>query len=203
MFNAVFSSGNVPLNATFNVNTNMSANFGETIMVTPKLVHVDTTSNWNAQVDYIGQSGHLYVYTDYTNLAGESVPGFKFGDGTSYLIDLPFVAGNENTSASVYVNTTAGWNAQPQLVGLANRVYVYSDYISGDGLPVPGMKIGDGSAYLIDLPFVAGNNTALAAHISDTTAHITESERLFWNNKVTCFISNGDEETVVFTKDNV
>ena len=161
------------------------------------------TANWNAQRDLVGLKTHLYVYIDYIVEDGIAYPGFKFGDGQAYLIDLPFVSGNEATSGAVYVDTTANWNAKPQLIGKTNHVYVYSDYFMIDGMGVPGMKIGDGMAYLIDLPFVSGNDTRLNEHIADTEVHITNAERLFWNNKVTCFMSNGDEENIVFTKDNV
>ena len=163
-------------------------------------IHYDTTANWNAQPRLVALPGHIYVYTDYMVVNGVTIPGIKIGDGTAYLIDLPFVAGNTNVATGVYVNTTDGWNSQPALISVANQIYVYSDYSSVDGHECPGIKIGDGLSYLIDIPFVVGNTQALNDHISDTNVHITNAERAFWNDKVTCFLSSGDAENLVFTK---
>ena len=54
---------------------------------------------------------------------------------------------------------------------------------------VPGIKIGDGSAYVVDLPFV----------------NVTSEQINFWNNKVNCYlepelIADGDNETLIFTR---
>ena len=101
---------------------------------------------------------------------------------------------------NVHIDTTANWNAQPQLVGKRGHLYIYKDYTVVDGVEVPAFKVGDGSAYLIDAPFVAGNDSKLKAHISDVNVHIQDGEREFWNNKVTAFLSQGDSETLVLTK---
>ena len=101
---------------------------------------------------------------------------------------------------NVHADTTANWNAQPQFVGKKGHLYIYTDYDTIDGVPIPAMKIGDGSAYLIDAPFLTANATRFNAHVADTDVHIQPGEREFWNNKVTAFISQGDEETLVVTK---
>ena len=67
----------------------------------------------------------------------------------------------EHGGIGVYVlyDSTAGWNAQPDLVAAHGVIYVYSDYssvtIEGDTVPVPGFKVGDGVTLLKDLPFSA------------------------------------------------
>jgi len=97
----------------------------------------------------------------------------------------------------VYFNTTAGWAAQSGLVGQANTIYIYTDYQEDeDGNPIAGLKIGDGNAYLIDAPFL---DTLYLEHINDTDIHVTPAEKEFWNNKVRCFYSLTDNDTVVFT----
>lgn len=106
-----------------------------------------------------------------------------------------------NRTDTIHIDTTAHWDAQQTLVGQLNHIYVYSDYQSINGVSVPGIKVGDGAAYLIDAPFIAANNTELNSHISNTNVHVTASEKLSWNDKVTCFISQGDSETVVFSKE--
>ena len=69
-------------------------------------------------------------------------------------------------------------------------MYIYSDYkvIEKDGeeIYLPGIKIGDGKAFLIDIPFLNSaqdSNNQFIEHINDMSRHITEAERQFWNNK--------------------
>jgi hypothetical protein len=97
----------------------------------------------------------------------------------------------------VYFNTTAGWAAQGSLVSEANTLYIYTDYQQdSEGNDIPGIKIGDGNAYLIDKPFL---DTIYYEHVNDTDIHITAEEREFWNNKVRCYYSPTNDETVIFT----
>lgn len=62
----------------------------------------DTTKNWNSDKTRIAQKGVIYVYSDYARTTDPGtgvevpVPGFKVGDGTSYLIDMPFAQGDIN-----------------------------------------------------------------------------------------------------------
>lgn len=100
----------------------------------------------------------------------------------------------------VHIDTTERWNAQRFLIAEKGIIYVYSDYVVLHGINVPAVKIGDGTSYLIDLPFVMGNNDVLNDHVHNNTIHITEDERQFWNNKVTCFLSKIDQTNLVLTK---
>ena len=102
----------------------------------------------------------------------------------------------------VHMDTVDHWNAQKDFIGEAGHIYVYTDYTEKDGEKIAGIKISDGKAYLIDTPFVSGNTDELYRHINDQSIHVTDEEKDFWNNKVTCFLSQGDEETLVFTKEN-
>lgn len=103
-------------------------------------------------------------------------------------------------SDNIHVDTTANWNSQIELVAKANNIYIYSDYITGD-TDLPGMKVGDGTTYLIDLPFLAGNNDILTQHMLNNVIHVSQADRDFWNNKVTCYISSEDPDTLVFSYD--
>jgi hypothetical protein len=99
---------------------------------------------------------------------------------------------------SVASNTTDGWNSQRDLISKKNVLYVYTDYRQtedeeGNVKNIPGIKIGDGKAYLIDLPFV---NDIYLSHINDSTIHVTQSEKNSWNNKVMCYISG---KRLIFT----
>lgn len=101
----------------------------------------------------------------------------------------------------VHFDTVAHWNTQRDLVAKNGHIYVYTDYQVIDGVNIPAIKIGDGNAYLIDIPFVDSNSSLLKTHIDDKEIHITSDERDFWNNKVTAFISSDDEKTLVLSKE--
>lgn len=87
----------------------------------------------------------------------------------------------------IHRDTTQHWNAQRTLVSKAGHIYIYTDKETVDGRNIPGIKIGDGLAYLIDMPFI------------DTTEN-TQPGSEYWNKKVKCFLSQGENENLVFTK---
>ena len=107
---------------------------------------------------------------------------------------------------AIYYDTTANWNMQHSLITEEGAVYIYSDYTTytdgaGNVTPLAGIKIGDGNAYLIDVPFVTDAITAaLLNHINNHEVHITAQEREFWNNKVSAYIDPGSSEILVLSK---
>lgn len=110
--------------------------------------------------------------------------------------------------SKVYYDTTENWNLVPDLISERGAIYVYSDRYSyvddvGNLILIPGLKVGDGSAYLIDLPFTdADTIRTLAEHIKDNVRHITQEERTFWNNKVSSYVNQDDTENLVLSKTN-
>lgn len=96
----------------------------------------------------------------------------------------------------ILYDTKANWDSQVSLVSVQNTMYIYTDYQQEGGVNVPGVKIGDGNAYLIDIPFM---DIKYYNHINDETIHITDEEREFWNNKVRCYKSLEEEENLIFT----
>lgn len=97
----------------------------------------------------------------------------------------------------VFYGTTAYWNSQPQFIPIRGCIYIYSDHDRDDqGNNIPGIKIGDGTSYLIDMPFT---DKKYAEHITDTLIHVSPSDRAFWDGKVRCFIDPTDLENLVFT----
>lgn len=107
--------------------------------------------------------------------------------------------------ARIEVKTSAEWSGYTQYVPEAGKIIVYSDRRVIDGVAYPGIKIADGLAYVVDLPFVgddvsAAFMNALEEHVNDQVVHITEDERQFWNNKINY---NFDEqgENLVFNRD--
>ena len=104
----------------------------------------------------------------------------------------------------IYYDLTQNWKAQTTMISEAGAIYIYSDYSEVDGKKVPAIKIGDGKAYLADLPFASQELLSLLTdHINDRTVHITAQEREFWNNKVTSVLDRSDAENLVLTKDFV
>ena len=92
----------------------------------------------------------------------------------------------------IKADTTTNWNERTTFIPNKGDIIIYLDKRNVNGVNIPGIKIGDGLAYGIDLPFV-GDDIAvdLLAHINNTTVHITAAERVKWNNKINC------EDTVI------
>ena len=92
----------------------------------------------------------------------------------------------------VSVAPTSYWDEHPTEVPVRGQIIVYSDPVTG----YSKIKVGDGNAYLVDLPFIGDDISAeLWDHIQNTDIHITPEERQFWNNKLNCDIS-GEELTI-------
>lgn len=107
---------------------------------------------------------------------------------------------------NVYYDTNANWNVQPRLVAEESVIYIYSDafYVedeAGNRTPIAGIKIGDGTSYLIDMPFVSeAMSSTIIRHITNDTVHITAAEREFWNNKISSYLDSENSELLVLSK---
>ena len=94
-----------------------------------------------------------------------------------------------NTRIKLKRDTTAGWDAARGFVPLQGEVIIYLDgsWIERDGqkINVPMIKIGDGHAYVQDLPFVDEDlRIKLLAHVDASLLHVSEEDRQFWNHKI-------------------
>lgn len=113
--------------------------------------------------------------------------------------------GGSESSVRILYNTVDGWNSQKQLVSQLGSVYVYTDkdkYITDTGeiIWIPGIKIGDGNAYLIDKPFITtAVEQKLIKHMEDVLTHIQPGEREKWNNKLN-YIEPGNSGLLEFTR---
>lgn len=90
------------------------------------------------------------------------------------------------STASIEIHTTQEWSGSAgRQISRQGTFYVYSDYYNDDGLTTPRIKLGDGRAYISDLPFIDSKlmNTIIE-HISNQDIHITPEQRIFWNNKL-------------------
>ena len=90
-------------------------------------------------------------------------------------------------------DTKENWNAARGFVPLAGEIIIYTNYssyekeVNGETrtILIPGIKIGDGNAYVQDLPFVDKDlRDTLMEHINNMDLHVTLGEKTFWNNKI-------------------
>ena len=136
--------------------------------------------------------------------AKANVSGSVSASGALGGITIRGVTITRTEGAKLYVDTTANWDLQTEYVPEKGVIIVYTDHtLIDDGMGnvtyVPGLKIGDGNAYLIDLPFIDDATTdRLLAHMNDASAHVSPEERAFWNNKLN-YDMNG--ETLSLNRD--
>lgn len=93
--------------------------------------------------------------------------------------------------AKAMMDTTENWNLKPTFIPSKGLLIVYIDHGTtvweGETINVPGIKIGDGAAYLVDLPFVGEDwHAVLEEHIQNTDIHVNPDEKSFWNAKLNC-----------------
>lgn len=100
----------------------------------------------------------------------------------------------------IYSDTQEHWDSQVGLIAEKNAVYVYTNHSYDGNTPISAIKIGDGTSYLIDMPFLGDDiMTDLRAHIANLSVHVTAQEKQFWNNKVTAIVQQSDPEKLVLT----
>ena len=107
----------------------------------------------------------------------------------------------------IYYDLTYNWNNKRDLIAEKGYVYIYSDHqtiddAQGRHIPVAGIKIGDGTSYLIDMPFTTDAVSAsITSHINNRQVHVSDSDRQFWDNKVSAFMDRLFNENLVLSKD--
>lgn len=117
-------------------------------------------------------------------------------------VDWSQISNKPDEIVSIYYNTVEGWNQQRDLIAQKDALYIYTDASQIDGKNVPAIKIGDGTSYLIDAPFLVSTTTdEMNAHIRNTAIHVSSEDRDRWDNKVRTYYSKVQEETLVFTTD--
>lgn len=85
--------------------------------------------------------------------------------------------------------TTEYWNNAIGYIPGPGEIIIYSDYqtkeVDGQTINIPGIKIGSGNGYVQDLAFLNQDLAdALYDHITNTTMHVTQAEKDYWNNKL-------------------
>lgn len=143
---------------------------------------LDMTMSSSKETIDMSMSSTIEAVRNYERLTNKpKINGVElFGDKTAYELGLAY---------KIKYDTSEGWANNLEYIPKEGELIIYTD--------LPAIKVGDGLAYAVDLPFVNDDiRDMLFDHIRDTVAHITADEREFWNNKVRCYL-NGD--TVVFT----
>ncbi len=98
-----------------------------------------------------------------------------------------------NHFARITERTTAEWNADPSYIPANGELCIWLDYTVIENQNIPALKIGDGLAYALDLPFL---NADMNEHINNSSIHVSQADREYWNNKVKANVTN---ETLVIT----
>ena len=157
--------------------------------------------NGVTSIQKTGSQGNVDTYTIYMDDGTSSqlqVTNANIDDSSTSGTGVTWSAAKINqaiaNAGNVFYNTVSGWAAEPQLVGQVKSMYVYTDAMQYEGQNIPRIKVGDGQTYLIDLPFL---NEREIDHIANTSIHITDAERQFWNNKVTAY---ENQESLIITK---
>lgn len=100
----------------------------------------------------------------------------------------------------VHYDTKANWDRQTFLIAERGHLYIYKDaevtYISGEKVVYPGIKIGDGSSYLIDMSYsiYGSDHKRMIDHIHDYAIHVGRVDRVNWNDKVSAAVDEENEE---------
>lgn len=125
----------------------------------------------------VSQSGVNGNASDHANLSAQATVVQRVTGALS----MPSSGRKEVISAM-----TEEWNSKPNYISVKDIIYVYTDHNVISGESIPGIKVGDGVTYLIDLPFVTGG------------CEVTQEQIDFWNNKVAIMIDPNDPENVIF-----
>ena len=148
----------------------------------------DTEQNWNKAKNFIPLRGEAIIYsTD----SAHPFSRLKIGDGTTPVIDLPFIDANSINGINMISKTTDFWNNNKQYIPSAGEIVIYLNYRFIDEgeenkIGVAGLKIGDGKTYVVDLPFLGDIDQSIYNHVNNTNIHVSEQDREFWNNKLNC-----------------
>lgn len=183
----------------------LTANISDFGLVTGSYVNITITQAISANATLnISSTGAKTIYYDGAPIIAGSL---TVGRTYTFVYDgAHWVVIGDLTESNIIIGTTSYWQQHNTYIAPLGTIIVYTDHGSytsnNNTITVPGIKISDGLAYAIDLPFV-GDDVAAAIrselnnHINDNIRHITSTERTFWNNKLNCDI---DGENLQFNR---
>lgn len=134
------------------------------------------------------------------------MPKYLDQDGVAYLWQK--INNNLNDKIDYYSKKKSEWDSEINFISQKNVLYIYEDYKiiykDDEQIFLPGLKVGDGKTYLIDLPFIGGNNdqfeSKLLDHINNNIIHVSLEEKNFWNNKLN-YSEIVDKENLIFNRE--
>ena len=99
-----------------------------------------TRTQWASSITEVSKKNVLYVYTDYriiTKPNGDEIviPGLKFGDGATYVVDLPFIAMDDELLLN-HVNNTDIHITAAERVFWNNKNRTYIDDVDNEMLVI-------------------------------------------------------------------
>ena len=153
-------------------------------------IEIDGTLSGRLQQTDLGLSGKLQADNELNGVLSRSSRNYNDLKGLPKINHVTVVDDKPLTDYSlrpIYYDTEANWNDQTNLVSEEGAIYIYT-YGTGEDIKFK-IKIGDGNAYLIDMPFVV-----------DQPVSVLDKE--FWNNKVSAYISLLNEEELVLSTDS-
>lgn len=141
-----------------------------------------------SELSYIGGSGDIDIDDEISPISTNPVQNKVIAEALQEIEEEI-----STIKPRVMFGTKDYWDGQPELVAQDNALYVYTDALSKDFKNIARFKVGDGQSLLKDLPFT---DAVYYDHISDPLIHVSNEDREFWNNKVSCY---NDGETLIFT----
>ncbi len=134
------------------------------------------------------------------------MPKYLDSQGVSYLWSK--IKNIQKNNLIYQSKTKEEWNSDISKVSEKNVLYIYSDYKiiekeDGEQVFFPGLKVGDGKTYLVDLPFVNNPNLEqrLLDHINNKIIHVSLADRQFWNNKLNLVDLELHDENLVLNRE--
>lgn len=84
--------------------------------------------------------------------------------------------GGGGGDANLEYHTTEYYNSHPMTVYPKGTIIVYSDYkLDDEGKLVPGIKISDGLAYVVDLPFITEDVDNIIEEVEEALQQVDEA----------------------------
>lgn len=130
-------------------------------------------------------------------------------------VDVPNWPRGGGTGGNIEYHTTEYYNIEHKTeIYPAGTILIYSDYkTDAQGKLVPGVKVSDGLAYVIDLPFITEQEEAALEIADEALEQSTEAleavnavqtlideKETSWDNKITCSDEPVQNETLVLTR---
>lgn len=117
--------------------------------------------------------------------------------------------GGGGGNAKLEYHTTQYYNEHPSTIYEAGTIIVFSDYKKdGQGQDIPGVKISDGLAYALDLPFITSNIDDIQELVEQlqqqveqlsSDVEVLNQKASDWDNKVN-IEDDVQNETLVFNR---